>query len=182
MRLLIGILIALSLGAVWAVAQDRSSDYDKRYGVLSDRNMFLKDRPRPRQMTTRPATTQRVETPPETPEMRYVLRGVIIEEDEFHAYFEDRRGGMSRVAPGDELANGRIAQIDINAVAFEKDGAVTWIEIGQNLTGSRVATTPVTESTTAPASGTAEGSTPAAPGSALERMRLRRLQEQGGQK
>lgn len=180
MKRLIGILIVLSLAAVWAVAQERASDYDKRYGVLTDRNMFLKDRPRPRQATSRPATTQRVEALPETPEMRYILRGVIIEENEFRAYFEDRRGGAIRVAPGDELANGHVAQIAIDAVAFEKDGAIVWIEIGHNLTGSRVATTqPTTESTT---TGTTAPTDGAAPGSALERMRLRRLQEQGGKK
>ena len=162
-----------------------------QYNAIVERNIFLRERPRPR-----PANTQRWErprdpTPPETPEQRYVLRGVVIENDELRAYFENIRSNEGvRVKPGEAIGNGHIAGIAIDAVAYAAaDGTVTWIDVGENLTGARdtrsgtgggtsASATPSTSpSTTSPST-----SSDPANLSVEERMRQRRLQQRGGGK
>lgn len=160
-----------------------TSPSDNPYDVITERNMFLRDRPRPRVVTTRPApATRPVEVViPETPEQRYVLRGVAIEDGEYRAYFEHVRTGEGlRVQPGDAIGNGHIAHIDIDAVAYaSSEGTITWIDVGENLNGVRDTRSappsagPV--SSGAPAASTEPATGPADPAlqSLEERMRAR---------
>ena len=187
----------LLLGSTLAQAQGRrsssTSDLPEEYDSIVNRDMFLRDRQRPRDPSTQPTTMRAVETPPDVPERRYVLRGIVIEDGQLRAYIESTRGGVTRVAPGDSIATGHVIEIAIDAVAYAwPDGSVKWVEIGQNLEGVRqsapapVATssgTPTSPSATSSgstsgASGTTpgSGSTDTANMSLEERMRLRRLQ------
>jgi hypothetical protein len=184
----LAVVIFLLLGASFASAQSRrSSDLPEEYNVIVDRNMFLRERQRPREPSTQPATTQRTETPPDVPERRFVLRGIVIEDGALRAYIENTRGGVTRVSPGDAIATGHITEIAIDAVAYAwPDGDVKWVEIGQNLEGVRqsapapTASPPSSEPTTA-GNGTSaapapEGTPNTANLSLEERMRLRRQQ------
>lgn len=152
--------------------------FSERYGVLSDRNIFVSERRRPRPTNTRPSTRSAA---PET----FVIRGIVLEGEDLRAYVESSRGGsMIRLAPGDTLARGVVAEIQADAVLFGIDGQMTWIEIGHDLLSGKQAiavasaTQPVVSSdasgsvtTTAPT-----GTPPAAETAGLsveERLRLR---------
>lgn len=185
------ILLTSTLAEAQWRRSSSSSDLPQEYDPIVDRNMFLRDRQRPRDPSTQPTTMRVVETPPDVPERRFVLRGIVIEDAGLRAYLENTSGGVTRVSPGDAVATGHVLEIAIDAVAYAwPDGSVKWVEIGQNLEGTRQAAPTSTasssgsSSTTSTASGDA-GTTPAAGAAGTgstdtanmsleERMRLRR--------
>ena len=167
--------------------------YEERYRLLTEENMFLRDRRKP---ASRPIGSGNEGGPPRVvraPETLYVLRGVVLEGDQFRAYIEDvTNAKMLRLAVGDLVARGHVAAIDIDAIAYEATGQITWVNVGADLKGqvatsSSTPTPRVAPSTTAstPAA-TTEGGTPAVEGGAAavdpnslsleEKMRRRRLE------
>lgn len=194
------VLTLLASGAVVSIAMaaDTKSpttkpDFRTTYGVLTERNMFLKERRAPRPPgSDRPQTrTPRDDDSPQARERQTVLRGVAIEDNELHAYLENTRNNqIIRVSPGDKLVNGNVVEIAIDAIAYSSDGKTAWIDIGQNLAGVHTAAAPGTDS--ASGSGGSSAGTSGAPsagpsatlpadgGSLEERMRARRAKERGG--
>ena len=177
----------LTLVAVLAltsvVTAEPATNFNDAYGVLTEMNIFVRDRqppkPRNRDRDRRPAVDW---TTPEMVEKSVVLRGVAIENDGAHAYVENTHTGqVTRLTPGDSIAGGRISDIAIDAMAYEVKGKPVWVSVGQNLAGAHV-----TESTVAPS--TAPSLTPAKPGAPValppgggsleERMKARRAQMQ----
>jgi hypothetical protein len=190
------LLLVMFLGVAAADAGAQPSrpptrqDYRERYGVVSDRNIFVKDRSRPAGATSRPSRGDFRESRPYTPppEAAFLLTGIVIEEGQLRAYVEDGpRSKIVRLAPGDAVARGRVEAIEIDAILYDHDGQQTWVEIGQNLTGAgfppvAIATGDPTTAgaTTAPTAGTT-ATTPLDPNSPTlsmeEKMRLRRAAE-----
>lgn len=158
------------------LAADKPDDFS----VLSERNMFLKNRqPPPDPSHPRRVPTTEESRPIDPPAKSIVLRGVVIEDSELHAYVEDTRSGdITRLAPGDAVGDGHVASIAIDAISYEENGRTQWIDIGQNLFGSQVAAT--TQPTTGPSGDSSATTVPANPQlSALEqRMRDRRNRTQ----
>lgn len=159
-----------------------SASYREQYDVLADHNFFLKDR---RRVTTAPVSTRPA---PKPPEEMFVLTGVVYEplEDKAFAYFEDLSAGkFVRVLTGDKLARGSIAAIDINAVAFERDGKQVPVLVGDDLTGKRASVSGSSSSSSSTSSSASGAPAPSAapvdpnnPNLTLEeRMRLRRQTE-----
>ncbi len=105
-----------------------------QYGVISDNNIFLKERRRPRSFEDRQPTS-RVYIPP-VPEKSFVLTGIVLE-DEWRAYIEEnaQRSRFHRVGVGDAIGRGHVAAIEIDALAYEYNGKITWVPIGKDLTG-----------------------------------------------
>lgn len=116
----------------WRQRSREPDALQSEYGVLLDNNIFLRNRGRqPSPPTSRPAA------PPLTREQTLILTGIVLEEGQFRAYFEDTRSNsIVRVAEGDEIANGTIDQIMIDAVAYETADGLRWIDIGHDLTAS----------------------------------------------
>lgn len=162
-------------------AQQNTGNYNDTYGVLSERNMFNRERHKPRPYTPR-SNTRPDTTSPQAIERSIVLRGVAIEDDELHAYLENTRTNtLIRVAPGDALASGHVPEIAIDAIAYQVEGRISWVEIGQNLSGARTAAEPQTAGPAADSSAATAPSAPSPSGSSLEeRMKLRRMQQKGG--
>src|SRR5688572_29230758 len=166
-----------------AVARAENDPFVARYGALLDNNIFLRDRRPPRQPTTGPTTRQAAPPPPEK---SWMLVGVVFEEGSFHAYFENlQTSSVTRATLGESIANGAVAELYIDAIAYVADGQVSWIEIGQDLTGAFPEGLATPQRPAAAASGGTR--TPGAPGqpnpntlSIEERLRQRRLQETGG--
>jgi hypothetical protein len=156
--------------------------FSEQYGLVVENNIFLRDRTRRPSgngnATTRPTTPQR------SPEQTVALTGIVFEDGAFRAYFENLAAGtIFRVSPGDEVARGRVKEILIDAVAYESNGGVTWIEIGRDLTGSAAArptATAGTGATTAPAGAEELLNADPATLTVEQRMRLRALQQRGG--
>jgi hypothetical protein len=102
-------------------------------GIIGRKSIFLRDR--------RPAAIPVPPPPPPviTPEERFVLRGVVIEQDAFRAYVENlERGALTQLRLGDRVAGGEVAEIQIDGIRYLKDGSTesVWVGPGRNLTGS----------------------------------------------
>jgi hypothetical protein len=135
-------------------ASARTASYSERYGVLSEQNIFLKDR----SVRTERRTTSSSQPSARPPEEAFVLRGVVVEDDGWRAYVEDTRAErMIRLAPGDKIARGQVTHIQIDAIAYDLNGQPQIVEIGQDLTGRTVAA--MYSSDTPPSSGTTQAST-----------------------
>jgi hypothetical protein len=107
--------------------------FRERYSILSDHNIFMRERrsARDRDRSTTQPSFQR------TPEQTFVLTGIVLEAGQRRAYMEDReRGGLIKLSIGDTIARGKIADIDIDAVAYEQNGRQQWVAIGTDLTGA----------------------------------------------
>jgi hypothetical protein len=168
-------------------------DFASQFGVLADRNIFVKSRTPPVRRDDRPAPSTSPARVP-TAEESLVLRGVVIEDDAsgaagqagasvLRAYFEDQRTRtLTRVTAGDALAKGHVVDVSIDAIAFENQGNIVWVRIGDNLLGERsnnsgnAGNAGTSSTTTSPSDGTG---TPSAPLSEVERrMRERRQRNQ----
>jgi len=160
--------------------------YRERYGVLWERNIFLRERGRRERVDRdlRPAA-------PRLPEQSLVVTGIVLEDGEYRAYVEDvSRGTTLKLSVGDAVARGHVVGIEIDALAYENYAGITWIPIGSNLAGASV--TSVSDARIAAAAAGYAGTTqPAAGGAGAvidasganlsieERLRLRRMQEIG---
>lgn len=168
------------------------------YRLISERNIFSKDRtsrsrsyPRYEGPTSRPAPPSPPPEPPASPsDAVWVLAGVGIHREAQMAFLENTQTGeVLRLTPGCTAASGTIASICLDSVEYCCGQATRTIRVGENLAGQ--VPTPYTGArpSFAPAA-SAGGDTPSAasqpattsdPGvnAILERMRQRRLQEQG---
>jgi hypothetical protein len=166
-----------------AAATTRQSDRD-RYAVLTDQNIFVKDR-RSLRRNDRPAGERTQMTEIEklraTPEANFVLTGVVFEDGDFRAFVEDTKASkVLRLSVGEAIARGRIAEIDIDTIAYESSGKTTIINVGTTLTG-----VPYSAFTAAPGATPAPGAAPSSPLpdpnnpnlTIEERMKLRRAAE-----
>ncbi|HEY7116765.1 MAG TPA: hypothetical protein VH475_09275 [Tepidisphaeraceae bacterium] len=167
----------------------RESDRE-RYAVITEHNIFLKNRRVPSAPSTgssRPMTE--IERLRQTPEANFVLTGVVFEDEQFRAFLEDIKGGkVLRLSVGDPIASGKIVAIDIDAIAYESAGKQTWIGVGTTLTGipySSFASSSSSSSSSSAASASSGGAAPSTPLpdannpnlSIEEKMKLRRAQE-----
>jgi hypothetical protein len=149
-----------------------------RYAFITEHNIFLRTRSRP------PASRPVRVAPPRQPEQAYVLRGVVHENGEYHAYVEnlDTRG-MLRLRLGDVVARGRITEIAIDGIDYEQSGQRAWVEVGKSLSGGEIIATPpslAAADSTAPSTQPSSASTidPNDPNLSIEdRLKLRRMQE-----
>ncbi len=121
-----------------ADAQPSRQDFRERYGVLADRNIFLKERGRPA-ATSRPSRfNSGGDRSRPTPEQTYVLTGIVEEQGQYRAYVEDlNRSKFIRLNVGDPVARGKVERIEIDGIQYAVEGQATRIEIGQNLTGGK---------------------------------------------
>ena len=165
-------------------------NYNDRYGILCDRNIFLRERGRPAPTTRRYDSSATSSSSRPAAESTYVLTGIVLEGGQYRAYIEEvNTGRVLRLAVGDAVAKGHVLDIDIDAIAYSANGKGTWIAIGNDLQGKPFNSFPsalsryMSSSSTSPTSGpSTQGTTPLpidpnSPNlSVEERMRLRRMQ------
>ena len=164
-------------------ATTRQSDRD--YAVLTEQNIFVKDR-RSLRRGDRPSSDRNSNDPlreyRNQPEAFLVLTGVVFEDGDYRAFIEDTKvSKVLRLSVGDAIARGKITEIDIDTIAYESSGKTTIINVGTTLTGI-----PYSAFTATP--GATPASTGAAPSTPLpdpnnpnltieEKMKLRRAAE-----
>jgi hypothetical protein len=130
----------------------------EKYRVLSERNIFLRNRAKP--PSSRFAPSAAAAAAARSGHDRVVLTGIIQQGGDYVAFLEDTRTGKtSMVQVGDPVAAGRLAAITLDAVEYACDGNTTRIPIGCNLTGT-VASLP--KPATAASATAAPAPTPAA--------------------
>jgi len=171
---LLGLLLADAGPAQQAPGREGFRD---KYGVVSERNIFMRERGRRRRYEgpSRPAYSPPVED-------AYVLRGVVFEDDIYRAHIESlNTSTVLKLAVGEPVASGKVTAIDIDAIEYEQPGhRPIRIEVGQTLTGGQAVLPTISSegsgSTTQPAS--APAIDPNSPNLTLEqKMKLRRMQE-----
>jgi hypothetical protein len=177
----------------------------ERYKVLSQRNMFSKNRGRSQEESRRERERERERTR-ETPaapreESSIVLIGVVQKDGVPAAILENRSSGkIQTLAKGAMIGAGTIKTISLDSLDFDCDGILHVIKVGQTLAGTAPSSAPAasTVTTTAPAgtASTTTGPTATAPttsagspasgpaaapsgggDSVLEQMRRRRQEE-----
>ncbi len=119
-------------------------NFRDRYSILSEQNIFLRDRRRPyTPSTTQTTRPSRTDGGASSPEAAYLLTGIVLEEGGVRAYVEDIKASkIVRLAVGENIARGTIGDIQIDAIAYDSAGQRTWISIGQNLAGATIVTAP----------------------------------------
>jgi hypothetical protein len=143
--LVTGASLLVGVGAIFAADSAKpvtKRDYESRYKVLTDENMFLRDRRLP--PSSRPGGPGRgVGTGDDTApggrnstEAKLVLTGIVIEEGQYRAYVEDiPNSKVMRLAVGDAVAHGHVTAIEIDAIAYEMGTQPTWVLIGNDFRG-----------------------------------------------
>lgn len=114
-----------------------SQDTWSAFGVITQNNIFSRDRRPYEAPTPRPP---RETPPPPNPETYYVLFGIVQENDIFTAFLQDnQRGGVLRLREGDEVARGTIASVGLDSLEYAFEERTVSVTLGQNLEGSQAA-------------------------------------------
>ena len=173
---LVGLLIAMFANASFAAETPRRDNYADKYGPLIEHNIFVKERP----VKPKPTTQRASNVAPRTTEESLVLRGVALDNDgTVRAYVEDLdKSQVLKLNEGDPVGRGRIADIQIDAVCYERNGEQIWIDTGADFTGKQVIaiTSDSVSASGTPSTGPAEVINPNDPNLTIEqKMKLRRL-------
>jgi hypothetical protein len=179
----------LALGGAICIAATSSSNtptastsresYSDRYGVVTDNNVFVRDR---RRSSRRSGSSTNPTSRPI--EESLVLTGIVIEDQGLRAYVENTdTHNVMRLSPGDAIGRGKVDSIQIDAFDYDRNGEHSWVEVGNDLTG-QAARLPDTSSslfsTTGPSATQPSGPPidPNDPNLTFEqKMKLRRQQE-----
>ena len=111
----------------------QSKTLSTRYSILEKRSIFSRDQraklDQPQEPTTRPAPR---------PEAYVVFTGVLQQEGQFWAFFEDTRERQSLTrAPGDSICGGKLLSVSLNGVEFQSaSGRTRKIQQLQNMEGA----------------------------------------------
>jgi len=169
--------IALALDSPEA---NETASWD-RYRMLSERNIFVRDRGVLSE--SRPVSEQTARAIHDDNDKDLVLTAIAQKGREYIAFVENTRSGETiKVRPGDPIGKGKLVKITLSHVEYESEGTTARIEIGSSLAGLTVS--PVSTATAAspepdvstdpdrPANATDDGTS-----AILERMRKRREQQ-----
>jgi hypothetical protein len=119
-------------------------------------------------------------TPIWSPENVMVFNGASNANGQMVAFIENTSlNSIARFQVGDSVATGKITAITLDQLDYSVNGRVTHVLIGQNLFG--VDTQVLTTQAVVGNSGAATSGPAGGADSVLERLRLRRLKELGGQ-
>jgi hypothetical protein len=159
----------------WPQSRPSSESYRDRYGVVSERSIFLKERGRP--ASSRSEHRDHRDSSPRRAEDSFILTGIVFEDGEFRAYLENTdNSSVFKLRVGEPVARGVVTQIQIDGLEYQSGSQRTWIEIGRRLTGAQMSSVIVASSSSQPSSTPLPN--PNDPNLTLEqRMRLRRMQE-----
>lgn len=192
-------IAALLVAAIPSLSADTApADSWDQYRLLVQRNIFRRDRTRPRGPSPGPT----IRTVRDS-DRDIVLTGIGRRDGESVAFFENTATGVTTlVRVGQPVGKGTARAITLDVVEYERDGSLNRIEIGHTLQGGRlvrqtvaagpgattrpggpsVATTQPATTASGPAEQTGSaasegGSTDSDNADTLERMRQRREQE-----
>lgn len=156
----------------------RVPEYNERYAVLSQKNVFLRNR---RSFSSgRPGGNggnSSSQNTPRTPEQSYILTGIAIQDGRNVAFIEGG-GTVQRLEIGSDIARGRIVTIELDYLEYESNGRRTRVDIGRNLAGG--ASVAAASAPTTQGAGSGPALDPNDPSLTIEqRMRLRAQRDRG---
>jgi hypothetical protein len=171
-------------GALYAAAPTTAPapakpTFSERYSIVSDKNIFLRDRSRGAPTTASTQSSTHRSTP--LPEETLMLTGIVLEDVGMRAYIEDSvTFRILKLAVGESVARGKITSIDLDAVEYERNGQRKWIVIGYDFTGrpAQIASSTTYTPADATTSPTTQAIDPNDPNLTQEqRMKLKRQME-----
>lgn len=167
---------APSGSATSASAAVRSKPMGDEFKIVLKRSMFSKDRSRPRDDGGRGPNGA---SPAPSPKQTTVFTGVLLtDDDQWAAFMENRQTNTgSLVHVGDTLVGGVVSEINLDSLSYLSNGKVTLVKIGQNLVGELVAPSTGAAVSSSDSSG-ASTSSSGSGDSIVEKLRLKRLEEQ----
>jgi hypothetical protein len=131
------------------------------FKILSERNIFLRNRSRPYIIRPAPEAADPVIS---SDDERVVLTGLVQQGKDYIAFFEDTQTGKTTTVQVDALlGKGRVAAITLDTVEYMRDENTTKIEIGSNLAGvtASLPTRATAASAAAPSAATSTAPAPA---------------------
>ena len=174
---LLSLLILLAAPIALALDSSEANETDSwdRYRVLSERNIFVRDRGGLRESMPVPEQTARAIDDDDSD--RYLLLTATVQRGrECIAFVEDTRSGETiKVRPGDPIGKGKFVKITLDYIEYEREGNnTTRIEIGSSLVGLTAGSpTPGASADSSRPANAADSGTAAM----VEQMRRRREQE-----
>jgi len=173
---LLSLLILLAAPIALALDSSEANETDSwdRYRVLSERNIFVRDRGGLRE--SRPVPEQTARAIDDDDSDRYLLLTATVQRGrESIAFVEDTRSGETvKVRMGHPIGRGKLVKITLGHVEYEREGTTTRIKIGSSLVGLTAGSE--TPGASVDPSSSADA-TDADTSTILERMRKRREQE-----
>jgi hypothetical protein len=162
---------------VGVAPQSKASDWE-RYKILTQRNIFSKDRGRRDERRSDERKDKEKEAPPEPkPEADILLIGIVEKDGQLAAFFENSKTGkIEIVKSGEAIARGKLAAISMDSIEYVRNETTTAVTIGKTLDGATAENSsgePVRTSTT-DASGTPLSSDA---NSLIDKMRRKRQEE-----
>jgi len=137
------------------------------FRILTDRNVFDRNRRPPVVRTSRSEAPRTPYTAPQPPppidtDQYFVLLGIGLEGPQYTAFFEDSRAGkILQVSPGGVVGNGRLRAVNLDSVQYDRGGKFRIVKVGCTLTGVQAASMGFTAP--APSPTPAAAPAPAAP-------------------
>ncbi|MFC1764532.1 hypothetical protein ACFL6U_21000 [Planctomycetota bacterium] len=117
-------------------ANANQGDLWSQFKLIVDRNIFSRQRgqrQRPERRSSKPERPLYVATPEST----IVLKGVVKDNNQFVAFFEDTRSySILRIRVGMDVARGKVEALTLDHVVFVHDGKTRIVTVGQNLEGA----------------------------------------------
>jgi hypothetical protein len=118
-----------------SAASSRSDEFSNKYGILTERNIFVRNRPRISRGPVQQAAPRR-------PEENLVVRGFALQDGRNVAFVENLSSRETqRVLAGESVGPngsvGKIVEIKFDALELESNGRTTRIEVGENFLGER---------------------------------------------
>ncbi|GEM_PF-1560805 len=133
---LVALLLAAGLSAPLCAEADEPPAWEA-YQVIVERNIFLRDRSRQVELDVPPMELPPLEAAFVPPEARLVLTGITRREGRDIAFVEDtERGTTVRLAAGDWIAGGRIAEVALEGIVYERGDRSLVVRVGHALDGS----------------------------------------------
>ena len=150
-----------------------------RYRILTQRNIFSKERGRSRhEARTTEAPKEKEPEPPPRPEADIMLLGIVQKDGKPAAFVENRKtGSVQSLRVGDSIARGTVSAITLENLEYTCDGTSITVNIGRTFEGGEPAAAVASTSTKSTASGSSAGASDA--NAVLERMRKKRQEEMG---
>src|SRR4051812_41201133 len=120
-RMLAIAVATFAVGTTWLVpgrasAQRRSSndDFSEGYALLTDKNIFVRNRPPMRSGSRSSSGDSRGRT--RRPEESFVLTGIALQEGRRVAFIEDSAARVTkRMLPGETVAGGKIESVNFDS-------------------------------------------------------------------
>ena len=126
------LLLMSGISFVWGDERNDERQFWDNYRVLVERNIFSRNRSRPLER----GVSEPKRTAAPAPESYFVLKGIVQQNKDYIAFFENTRTGEAvKVRKGDNIARGSLKNLTLDYIEFGLDANTVKVVIGNTLVG-----------------------------------------------